>query len=170
MKIVMVLIVFAILVVVGSLLFIYSGVYNIAATEPHTKLVRWVFNTTTKQSIISQAKRIKVPPLEDESLVQKGFNLYNKTCVKCHGAPGVPSKFGKGLNPEPPDLAKLGRKIAPAELYWIIKHGIKWSGMPAFGPTHNEKDLWALVAFLNRLADLSPEEYQAMKEAEEGRQ
>ena len=170
MKIVIVLIVFAILVVLGSLLFIYSGVYNMAATEPHTKLAQWVFNTTTERSIISQAKRIKVPSLEDESLVRKGFNHYNKTCVQCHGAPGVPSKFGKGLNPEPPDLAKLGQKIAPAELYWIIKNGIKWSGMPAFGATHSERDLWALVAFLNRLPDLSPEEYQAMREVAEGKQ
>ncbi|MBI2486772.1 MAG: cytochrome c [Deltaproteobacteria bacterium] len=158
--------------VVCSLLFIYSGVYNFSATEPRTGLARWVFDTTTEQSVSSHAKGITVPPLEDESLVQKGFHHYNETCVKCHGALGVsPSKMAEGLNPKPPDLTERADQWTPAELYWIVKHGIKRSGMPAFGPKHSEEDLWAIVAFVkHQLPTLSPEEYQAMKEAEGGKQ
>lgn len=134
MKTLKVLAAIAILGVIVFLLFIYSGVYNVAATEPHIGFTYWVFNTTMKNSVQSRADEIKVPPLLDPSLMKKGFMHYRETCITCHGAPGVkPSEIGKGLMPEAPDLAKSAEKWTPAELYWIIKHGIKMTGMPEWG-------------------------------------
>jgi mono/diheme cytochrome c family protein len=168
MKIIVTLIVFIIIIIVAFLLFIYSGIYNISATEPHTEFTKWILSTATEQSVKSRAKGINVPPLSDESLVQMGFHHYNEMCATCHGAPGVkPSEIGKGLSPEPPDLIKESKKSKwnEAELFWIIKYGIKYTGMPAFGPTHSDEELWGIVAFLKRLPELSPEEYQTMEKA-----
>lgn len=165
MKTLKVLAAAAILGVVVLLLFIYSGIYNVAATEPHTGFIYWVFNTTMKNSVQSRADQVEVPPLSDPSLMKKGFMHYRETCVTCHGAPGVkPSGIGKGLMPEPPDLAKSAENWTPAELYWIIKHGIKMTGMPEWGSAHKEEDLWALAAFVKRLPELSPEQYQTMEQ------
>ncbi|MCI0453643.1 MAG: cytochrome c [Candidatus Dadabacteria bacterium] len=152
-----------ILIAIGFLIYIYTGVYNIAATVPHSKLTLWIFNTTMERSVKYHAKGIEAPRL-DESLVQTGFNHYSEMCEGCHGKPGLsPSEMKTGFYPEPPDLTKGLEKWSPSELFWIIKNGIKMSAMPAFGPTHSEEELWAIVAFLGRLPDLSPEEYQAME-------
>jgi mono/diheme cytochrome c family protein len=98
-------------------------------------------------------------------LVHTGFRHYHSMCVMCHGAPGRdPSEVGQGLNPQPPplDADQVQTQYSDAELYWIIKHGVRMTGMPAFGPTHTEKDLWALVAFVRTLPQITPDEYTAM--------
>lgn len=167
------LMVFIILIILVSILFIHSGTYNIAATKPHTGIARWIFGTVMERSVKSRADRITVPPLDDDPLVRIGFHHYKEMCATCHGAPGVkPSEIGKGLNPEPPDLVEKLKEHGwnEAELFWIIKHGIKMTGMPAFGPTHSDEEIWGIVAFLKRLPDLSPEGYRTMEKAAEEKQ
>lgn len=172
MKIILAIIVFLVLAGAALFILIYSGAYNIAATEPHSKLTRQALHTAMERSVRSHAEGIEAPALDDESLVKTGFVHYREMCVTCHGAPGVPpSEIGKGLNPEPPDLVEEMQEGEwnAAELYWITKHGIKMSGMPAFGPTHSEEELWAIVAFMQALPDLWPEEYEAMGKAADGK-
>jgi mono/diheme cytochrome c family protein len=173
MRIIGILIAIVILLIAASLVFIYSGVYNVAATEPHIKPVEWLLNMTLEKSVSRHAKGIEAPPLSDDSLVQTGFIHYKEMCVTCHGAPGVsPSEIGKGLNPEPPELVEELEESGwnTEQLFWITKYGIKMTGMPAFGPTHSDEEIWAIVAFLERLPDLSPEEYRAMDEATKDKQ
>src|SRR3546814_5639660 len=73
--------------------------------------------------------------------------------------------MGKGTNPAPPELSETVHKWTPAELFWIVKYGLKMTGMPAWGPTHRDDELWAITAFLLRLPELSPEEYRSMTKA-----
>jgi mono/diheme cytochrome c family protein len=95
--------------------------------------------------------------------VRNGLGHYREMCVVCHGAPGVPkSEIGMGLNPDPPDLAHEGAEQAPARLFWVLKNGIKMTGMPSFGMTHTDEQLWAMVAFLKQLPKLNPQQYAAM--------
>lgn len=149
----------------GGLAFINSGLFDVAATKPDAGVVKWVLETTREKSIRSRSKDITVPSLDDESLVETGLRNYDQMCVGCHGAPGIPqSVIGEGLNPEPPDLSEEAAFMAPAELFWITQNGIKMTGMPAFGPTHSDEELWSMVAFMQKLPDLSPEKYKAMKE------
>ena len=158
-----------ILILIGFLIFIYSGIYNIAATKPHTKLVLWIMYTTMERSVKTHAKGINTPTL-DESLVKTGFDHYSEMCEGCHGKPGLsPSEMKTGFYPEPPDLSKGMDEWSPAELFWIIKNGIKMSAMPAFDPNHKDEELWAIVAFLKRLPDLTPEEYREMEKAAQGK-
>jgi mono/diheme cytochrome c family protein len=170
MKVIWTILIFIIIVIVGFFIFIYMGRYNVAATKPHTKLVEFILSTGTKQSIRFHATGITVPPLDDQSMVEAGFNHYKEMCVGCHGAPGVkPSEIAEGLYPEPPELEDEIEEMSLEELYWITKNGIKMTGMPAFGPTHSEEELWSIVAFLKQLPDLTPEEYKAMVEKEKAR-
>ena len=145
--------------------YIYSGFYNVAAVETHTPLTNWVLNTATRRSVKAQAQAVTPPP---EPASQKGgeaFRNFNEMCVQCHGAPGkAPSEIGKGLQPPPPALSVAVRRWERAELFWILKNGIRMTGMPAFGPTHSDEQLWTLVVFLERLPNLSPEEYKEMEQ------
>ena len=149
-----------------ALAFIYSGVYNLAATEPHSGLERWVLHTTMRHSIRRHAEGIVAPALTEPSQIEAGFRHFRTMCVMCHGAPSAKrSELGQGLTPQAPHLAEKVHEWTPGELFWIVKHGIKMTGMPAWGPTHSDDDLWAVVAFLRQLPGLSPEDYQALEQA-----
>lgn len=83
----------------------------------------------------------------------------------CHGAPGVErTETGQGLYPQGPDLAEEAGEYSDGALFWVIKNGVKFTGMPAYGPTHSDEEIWGLVAFLRRLENTSAQEYAALLE------
>jgi mono/diheme cytochrome c family protein len=145
----------------------YSGILNVSATKPEGKITDWFLNTTKDHSIHSRAERIAVPSLDDSSLVATGFEHYNEMCVTCHGAPGKePDELAQGLNPSAPDLAQSTIDLSPGEMFLIVKNGIKMTGMPAWGQTHFDSAIWAIVAFLQRLQTLTPETYKAYQNSQ----
>jgi mono/diheme cytochrome c family protein len=149
--------------VVGVVAFVSLGAYNVAATEPHTRLTHWFLHTAMERSVGARADEVPSPPPVDSGTLQHGFEEYHAMCVACHGAPGIErSELGKGLNPEPPDLAEESAEWTDRELFWITKHGIKLTGMPAFGVTHSDQELWGIVAFLRRLQYMSADEYRRL--------
>jgi mono/diheme cytochrome c family protein len=155
----------ALLVVGGAaLLVVYTGLYNVAATEPHTRLVQEILETAMTRSVRARALDITVPgDLADPTRVRQGASEYEEMCVLCHGGPGgTLSPIGKGLNPAPPLLHERALERSRAELFWIIAHGVKMTGMPAFGPSHDDSEIWAVVAFLERLPSLSFEQYAGL--------
>lgn len=150
----------AALAVLAGVAYMYSGLYNVAATAPHNALSRWILRTTQKNSVQVRAESVGAPPQLSAEQLRHGAEHFADTCVQCHGAPGVErGELGKGTTPTPPDLPKAVAEWSDQELYWIVKHGIKLAGMPAFGPTHSDEELWALVAFLKRLPETTPEQY-----------
>jgi mono/diheme cytochrome c family protein len=150
-----------------SLGFIYSGLYNVAASKPHTRLEFWVLSTTMENSVQARAEQAQVPQDFEARVTKEGFRHYRLICETCHGAPGVePSEIGKGLNPEPPELKEEAEEWSPAELFWIVKHGIKMSGMPAFGKTQSDEALWRVVAFVKKLPQIEPAEYKQIGQKE----
>jgi mono/diheme cytochrome c family protein len=153
-------------ILAAALLFIFSGVYDVAASNPDAGLIAWALKTTQERSVHrgyeSLEGKVQIPKLDDPQRIQTGFVHYHEMCVTCHAGPGVEvSEIGMGLNPFPPELAKGGAD-EPLETFWIVKNGIKMTGMPSFGATHTDEEIWAIVAFVNRLSKLSPEAYQAM--------
>lgn len=152
-----------VLAVAGVVGFAYSGLYDVSATSRHTGLVHWMLSTTSHSSIERRADGIEVPDLGDETLVRAGASDFDAMCVACHGAPGrQPDPVGQGLNPPPPDLARSASHMDPAELFWVTKNGIKMTGMPAWGATHEDDALWPVVAFLKRLPELDETQYRAL--------
>jgi len=154
--------VIATLVVVG-LGFIFSAIFNVAADDPHWAATRWLLEAARERSIAARVGGISVPPLDDPELIAMGAEHYSEMCTQCHLAPGVEgSELRRGLYPEPPNLVERGSAHSSQETFWIIKHGLKMTGMPAWGATHDDHSIWAMVAFLHRLPKLSPEAYRAI--------
>jgi cytochrome c553 len=149
-----------VLAVIAGVAVVYSGAYYVGADQPHWSVTVWLLNEARIRSIRSHAAGITVPPgLDDRAKILVGVTHFAEHCVVCHGAPGVPpDDIGKGLYPRPPDLAGAARFYTPSELFWIIKHGIKMSGMPAWAD-HSDEELWATVAFLEELTELSAQDY-----------
>ena len=161
----------AVLLLAG-LLFIFSGVYDVAATSEDGGLIEWVLETTRERSVhrAAESLEIQVPRLDDPRMIRSGLVRYHALCATCHGAPGIQiSATGQGLNPFPPELAGEVGEEEPLELFWVIKNGIKMTGMPAYGVTHGDEEIWEIVAFLKRMPQLSPAEYEALAREASGR-
>lgn len=147
--------------------FVYFGVFDVAADTPHSAIVYAVMETVRDRSIAMRVEDIPASPLDDPKLIAEGAEHYDAMCIGCHLAPGLKqSELREGLYPQPPDLT-APIDASPAEMFWVIKHSIKMSAMPAWGKTHDDQSIWGLVAFLRKLPELTAEQYQAMVEASE---
>ncbi|MDI3260746.1 MAG: cytochrome c [Sinobacteraceae bacterium] len=162
MKTIKTLFVLLIIAVVGLGVYVYSGAYDIGADVPHTRFVYWLMSTLRDRSIAAHARDIRVPDLNDPKMILEGAGQYAAMCSTCHLAPGYDqSETWEGLYPRPPKLYQ-GTSLTPAEIFWVIKHGIKLSGMPAWGASHEDDELWAVTAFVMQLPKLSPQQYKDM--------
>jgi mono/diheme cytochrome c family protein len=138
------------------------GAFNVAADEPHSAPVNWLLESVRTRSIAARSSGVTVPALDDPALVRSGAEHYAQMCTGCHLAPGMrESELREGMYPKPPDLTAHAH-ASPAQMFWVIKHGIKMSGMPAWGRTHDDASIWGLVAFVQVLPELSPEDYRKM--------
>jgi mono/diheme cytochrome c family protein len=167
--IVITLLLVAVLAAGAGILFVYSGIYDVSARSPHSTVSNWLLGKTTDASVARRARSIEVPDLTSEALRLAGVNSFEAMCVGCHGAPGKkPGPLGQGLNPPPPDLQHSAQEHSPAELFWVTKNGIKMTGMPAWGPTHNDEELWPLVALMSALPELDAKSYDDLVARAEG--
>ena len=163
------IIVCALLTGVGAVAYMYSGLYDVSASTPHSALSNWAMSTTMRASIERRARDIPVPDLNDDALVRAGVNDFEAMCVGCHGAPGkARGPAGKGLNPQAPDLKEAAQQRTSAELFWATKHGVKMTGMPAWGATHDDESLWPVVALMVALPELDAKSYSELLASAEG--
>ncbi|HEY8993265.1 MAG TPA: cytochrome c [Lacunisphaera sp.] len=151
---------------IAALAFTYLGTYDVAATRPHLKPVEAILRTAAVRSVKAHARQVTPPgdfKPQDRALAEHAAGHYELMCRTCHGAPGrKPDPWQ--LYPPAPDLTD-GQHAAgwnDAEIFWIIKNGIKDSGMSAFGGSHSDDDLWALTALIRQLGAITPEQYQTM--------
>src|SRR6478672_8316382 len=154
----------ALLVLVGvAAIWIYAGLYNIAADVPHPQPVYWLLETIGDRSVAARARDVVVPKnLNDPSRISRGAGQYADMCSGCHLAPGMKrTEISRGLYPRAPEL-RHKTDLTPAEQFWIVKHGVKMTGMPAWGVTHDDELLWDVVAFVRKLPELTPEQYETV--------
>jgi mono/diheme cytochrome c family protein len=149
----------------------YSGLVNVGADDPHLPAVHAFLTMARDRSIEVRSKDIEVPNLDDEALIRTGAGNYNAMCIGCHLAPGLANtELSQALYPAPPNLAEIGINGSPAATFWVIKHGIKASGMPAWGNSMGDEYIWGMVAFLNQLPKMDGEQYQALVASSAGHQ
>ncbi len=150
-------------VVVVGWIFIALGAYDVAADAPHTRPVYWLMNEIRSHSITVRSRDIQpVSDLGSPARISAGAGLYNEMCSGCHLAPGMEkTEISHGLYPAAPELSHA-TGLTPGEEFWVIKHGVKMTGMAAWGKTHNDTLIWDMVAFLQKLPKLTPAQYQAL--------
>jgi cytochrome c553 len=158
----------AILVVVplGAYAFVKSGIYNAGASSPHTKLTEWITHDTMIHSVKRQAKGVTPPVWTSGSQLLAGFCAYETHCVACHGAAAVArQQWVNGMEPQPPYLLDEQQRFTPGQLFWIIKNGIKMTGMPAWRESMSDRQIWNVVAWIEASAKLPPESYLRLRDA-----
>ena len=144
----------------GIGVFLWSGVYNPGADSPHWKITYDLMQASRERSIEHHAAAIIVPSnLNDSQVILKGAGQYAAMCTTCHLAPGkADSELRPGLYPQPPNLSKVS--VDPRKAFWVIKHGLKMSAMPAWGGSHDDATIWSMVAFLQKLPSMTPQQYK----------
>jgi len=145
------------------MLFAWSGLYNVAASAGHWPITRNFLHYVMKQSVAFHAPHLKAPSLNDSRLVLRGATYYHTGCAPCHGAPGIrASPIERSFTPPPPPLYDMSQIFDRNELYWIVKHGIKMTAMPAWPTQQRNDEVWAMVAFLLELPHLDRNGYQTL--------
>jgi cytochrome c553 len=142
----------------------WSGVYNIAASRGHWAIVEWLLAFGMRNSVELRAHFVGTPPnLGAPDLYTLGAAHFYSGCAYCHGAPGMPLPLiPKHMLPPPPDLAVAATQWKDRELFWIVMHGIKYTGMPAWAAQRRDDEVWALAAFLKQLPRLDAQRYREL--------
>jgi mono/diheme cytochrome c family protein len=161
-KVTLTVIVVLLLGTLGAALFVESGIYDIGADDHHTKAVLALITRLRDRSIEARLGSIKPQLAATPAMIKSGAEHYAALCVGCHLAPGVAkSDLRAGLYPHPPSLAQEDIQES-RRAFWIIKHGIKMSAMPAWSKTLDDAGIWDVVAFVRKMPDLTPEDYQQL--------
>jgi mono/diheme cytochrome c family protein len=153
----------ALLIAVVASVLVHMGSFDVAADKPHSQPVFWLMDTVRERSVAIRAAGITVPgDLADAKRIASGAAQYDEMCSLCHLAPGMKrTEISRGLYPRAPELRRKN-ELTPAEQFWVVKHGLKMTGMPAWGVTHNDELLWDVVAFLQKLPELTADQYQTL--------
>jgi len=154
----------AIVVAIAAGAFFLGGFFNVAATEEDNAIVKWGLIRVRTASIDRHASGTPPLKLDDQAIIRDGARAFARVgCVNCHGAPGVEwAKFSEGLNPDPPDLKETAAGAAPANIFWVVKNGIRMTGMPSFGKAGvADNEIWQIVAFVKALPKVSEADYKS---------
>jgi mono/diheme cytochrome c family protein len=154
----------AIVLAVVAAVYFFGGFYSVAGSQEDPAILHWALVKVRTNSIVRHAHDQPPADFDDPVKVQAGAHEFAEHgCVNCHGAPGVKwAKFSEGLHPDPPDLKEVVAEATPSQLFWVIKNGINMTGMPGFGAAGaTDEDIWAIVAFLTKLPNVSEVDYKA---------
>jgi len=155
-------------IAVAALAVVEGGLFDVAASSPHSPLVAWATHATMIHSVRLRSRGEQLPAPSTDA-VNLGFREYEKDCVTCHGGPGIArAPWVDGMTPTPPYLLDASRLWSAPELFWIVKNGVKMTGMPAWGATKSDREIRDLVAFLEALPALSAEDYRKMRAENDG--
>lgn len=153
--------VLAVIVIGGAVAYAYSGFYDLSVGSGHSAPVQWYLNTLRANAIARASADIEVPPLDRSGMFEAGAMAYDQACAGCHGRPG--RNPSGNWEPAPPALVRSAWD--PAELFWVVRKGIKMSAMPRIGPERvDDEQVWQIAAFLQDAARLTEGEYREMVE------
>jgi len=139
--------------------------WNLAATRGHPRIIFDAIARVRDASITVQSWHVVVPEDYAPALTSEGARLYQEHCATCHGAPGIaPAPLALGMNPLPTPIVAAARARPAREVYWLVKNGLRMTGMPAWDVRLSESEIWTVTAFAEALPDISPARYKAFLE------
>jgi mono/diheme cytochrome c family protein len=155
------------LMIIIPLLVLATGLVDFSARSDPSKIESVLAPWALDRSLDRHAPTAKNPFAKNASVLAAGLAHYRENCLVCHGVPEVPpGELAAGLNPPPPSLLSDDVQSLPdSRMFWIVQNGIRMTGMPAFGPTHSDEEIWKIVTFVKHLPELTDAETSALKTA-----
>ncbi|HEX4096337.1 MAG TPA: cytochrome c [Caulobacteraceae bacterium] len=138
-----------------------EGLFDARASTPHDIITAWSTHTTMIHSMKRLAHDVHPPAVFTPQETIAGMHLYERQCMTCHGGPGEGrADWVQGMNPSPPFLLDASRRWSPGQLFWVVQNGVKMTGMPAWGLTNSDGQVWDIVAFLEAMPEMKPADFQ----------
>jgi len=156
----------AVLLAVLGFVIAASGVVPVKASGGHWRITAWLLHFAMKRSVSTHSFFVKAPPLDDERLLIRGAGHYDLGCRPCHGGIEYTPVIPRHMTPHPPHLVPLIGNWDPEELFHLVKHGVKFTGMPAWPVLHRDDEVWAVVAFMRRLPAMNAADYARLARGE----
>lgn len=148
---------------VGGLVVAWSGIINVAASSGHWPITNWFLHWVMQNSVRTHAAMNVDEPATDPTGLVSASGHFAANCAPCHGAPGVRrAMVMQAATPAPPALTHVTAKYDSRELFWIIKHGVKFTAMPAWPAQDRDDEVRRMVAFVQGLSRMSPREYREL--------
>lgn len=147
-----------------------TGLLPIAASSGHWAVTAWFLKFSMRRSVSTHSIPIEAPDnLDDPGLVLRGAGHYETACRACHGAPGMQRMppIPHAMTPHPPALGDPIRAMDAEELFYVVKHGVKFTGMPAWPAEHRDDEVWSMVAFLQTYPELDDAGYAELVTTDE---
>ncbi|MGE3538730.1 MAG: c-type cytochrome [Candidatus Tectimicrobiota bacterium] len=151
------------LLAVGGFLVVAAGLVPIKASARHWPMTAWLLHFAMRRSVATHTLGLQAPPLDDPALVLRGAGHYDTGCSPCHGSPDLgPPAIVQHMTPHPPHLPAVLPGWEDTELFYLVKHGVKFTGMPAWPAQQRDDEVWAMVAFLRLLPALEGSAYRQL--------
>lgn len=147
----------------AGMLVAWSGLVPIAASSGHWKITDWFLHWTMRNSVKTQSS-FSTP---DDVIARQGLvsaaGHFAQSCASCHGAPGVrPLPVMQAATPPAPNLQINAKQWSDRHLHWILEHGVKFSGMPAWAAKDRPDEIRRMVAFVRALPSMTPAAYRSL--------
>ena len=132
------------------------GLLPINADTTPSSLEQRLLPTVVRAAVAREAQSQPLADTSTEEGIRAGEEIYKSMCAQCHGQlNGRPSALGSSFYPPAPQLPGRSRTYTEAEQFWIIKHGIRNTSMPAWGKLLSDRDIAQVVGFLETLSSSS---------------
>jgi mono/diheme cytochrome c family protein len=141
--------------VIGLLGYLRLGLAEVRADMHPPALETRLAQFAVKASVRRSAAMLQNPLQPTDETLIAGGKAYLNGCAGCHGKPGKLRDIFLGY-PPPPQLFFTGTQYSEPELFWVVKHGIRNTGMSAYGPFYSDEKMWTLAAFVKRANNLPP--------------
>jgi cytochrome c553 len=147
----------------GGMLIAWLGLIDVRASSGHWRITDWFLHFVMRSSIRTAAIGIEVPDLDNPAYLPLAAGHYQAACADCHGSPErARSPVTLGMLPPPPALETVIGSWSDAQLFEIVKHGVRYTGMPAWPAASRDDEVWAMVAFLRRYPQLDAQRYSQL--------
>lgn len=150
---------------------ILGGRFDVAVSAQLPQPVHDLIHLTRVNAVKREVRDLDARPvdLDDESVLLGAVRGFEAMCADCHQRPGgEPPALARSLNPAPANLREAAEKRSPEELFWVAKHGIRMSAMPAWGTSREDEELWAITALIARFPQLTAQDYERLRAAAAG--
>lgn len=156
-------------VLVLAVIITSSGIIPVKASSGHWAITNFILHYTMHRSVSTYSLGVGEVPLDEPWLVLKGAGHFETGCRPCHGAPDLePPVIPAAMTPHPPKLSPRVSEWPKDELFYVIKHGIKFTAMPAWPAQQRDDEVRALVAFVLQLPELDAKSYRELVEGDTG--
>lgn len=141
-----------------------SGVVDLAASRPHPTGWAGILHYTFQRAVAQHSADIPIPAgFGAPAQIAKGATYYGTACSHCHGGPGLgQNPIALSMRPRPQYLVREVPGLSDRELFWIVKHGVAYSGMPSYPVQDRDDEIWSIVSFLRVMPRLSTAQYRQL--------